>query len=315
MEIKSIDHVTEGLSKFTSRLDHEELKNFVSIFLERYQKVEDSLLVLSNQKSIDLAEGVWLDYIGQLLGIPREGLSDIDYRLKLRTRILSSNADGTPNKVIQLVKDFTSSAALENPSVMYRHQNLTYAVLVINSQTNIGKDLYSLVEDIRPAGVNLKLMNDFNDNALYFAYEKEQEDDVGFQVKVDSSTLENFQITFDGINLEDYALVDQPFEYYEPSLRGDQNSFYYEEGIEFQVSEDGITYSNLELESPDITKKELQALVPYLPDYVPSNVRPFLWEITDDTVDFRYQTLTDYDEVYKLLSLDFSQTVNNLVKI
>lgn len=314
MTLKSINHVDDGLHKFTSRLDHEELKQFVTIFLERYQKVEDSLLVLSNQKSIDLAEGVWLDYIGKLLNIPRDYLDDVAYRLKLRSKIVSNSADGTPNKVVQLVKDFTSSVALENPNVMYRPQNKAYAVLVVNSQTNIGKDLYNLVEGIRPAGVNLKLMSDYNDNALYFIYESFKASGQNFQVTKDGSIFDNFQVTFDGISFNDFRVFDQPDEFYEPSIKGTQNSFYYEQGSGFQVTKDGATYESFETNGGTNGFKAFSVVIPYKDDYVPSNIRPWLWEVQEGSIDFRLDTLRTNDDRYNFLSIDFLETIKNLVE-
>jgi hypothetical protein len=285
MSIENINHIEEGLDKFTSRLDKEDLKKFVSIFLERYQNIENSLLVLADKKSIDLSEGVWLDYIGQLLNVPRNFASDEDYRIELRRKIVSSNSDGTPNKVIQLVKGFVSSVVLENPSVMYRDQNKAYAILIVNSQTRIGKKLYDLVEKIKPAGVNLKLMSDFNDNALYFAYEKEQSTGDNFQVTKDGINYDNFQVTFDGINFSDLRVLKTSDEYYQPSIKEEQNSFYYEEGSGFQVTKDGINYEDFETEDQFGNLEKFKVIAPYNEGYVPENLRPWLWEIEEDSED------------------------------
>ena len=315
MTLQNINHVEDGLSKFTSRLDHEELKQFVTIFLERYQNVEDSLLILANQKSIDLAEGVWLDYIGKLLNIPREYLDDEAYRLKLRSRIVANNADGTPNKVIQLVKDFTSSVASENPSVMYRPQNKAYAVLVVNSQTNIGGDLYKLVQDIKPAGVNLRLMSDYNDNAMYFIYESFKSAGENFQVTKDGSIFDNFQVTFDGIEFSDFRVFNQPDEFYEPSIKGSQNTFYYEEGSGFQITKDGGVYEDFQTNDGSGELKSFKVVSPYNDGYVPSNIRPWLWEVQEGSIDYRLELLRVNDELYNLLSLDYLTTSLNLVEV
>lgn len=285
MTIQAINHVEQGVDKFTSRLDHQELKDFVSIFLERYNNIENALLTLGNQKSIDLSEGVWLDYIGKLLNIPREGLDDEGYRIELRKRIVSRNSDGTPNKVIQLVKDFTSSVALENPSVMYRDQNKAYAVLIVNSQTRIGKDLYNLVQDIKPAGVNLKIMSDFHDNAMYFIYEGSTTAGDVFQVTKDGTTYDNFQVTFDGINFSDFRVFKEPEEFYPPSVKGEQNTFYYEQGSTFQVTKNGTDYEDFQTEDAFGNLDNFNVITPYNDGYVPENVRPWLWEVTQDSED------------------------------
>ncbi|AUR91510.1 hypothetical protein NVP1161O_068 [Vibrio phage 1.161.O._10N.261.48.C5] len=285
MELQSIDHVEDGLTKFTSRLDQEEVKRFVTIFLERYQNVENSLLVLSNQKSIDLSEGIWLDYIGKLLNVPRNAASDEGYRIELRRKIVARSSNGTPNKIIQLVKEFTSSVVLENPNVMYREQNKAYAVLIVNSQTGIGRGLYNLVEQIRPAGVNLKILNDFNDNAFYPVYELEKSSGSTFQVTKDGTTYDNFQVTFDGLNFNEFDVFNKSEDFYQPSIKGNQNSFYYEEGSTFQVTKDGSNYEDFQTSDKFYELKDFKVVAPYNEGYIPENIRPLVWEVTKDSED------------------------------
>lgn len=280
MTIQSVDHVTEGLSRFTSRLEHEELKSFVEVFLLRYQALEADFITLANFKSIDLAENIWLDYIGKLLNTPRNSETDEDYRVILRSRIASASSNGTPNSVTSLVKEFTNAV-----KVSYRECGMAYATLVVNGKSNIGSRLYSLVEEVKPAGVNLVLQSDFNNNAFYPVYELNLEVEENFQTTGDGTNLENFQITFDGIDLVNFTTAEQGEELYNRSVIGDQNYLYYEEGSVFQLTNDGSVYEDMTTTSDGSTQDFFKVVDPYTDIYIPANIRPLVWEVTETSED------------------------------
>jgi hypothetical protein len=45
-------------------------------------------------RAIDFASGVWLDYLGEIVGEPRKGRLDADYRRYIRIRILVNRSEG-----------------------------------------------------------------------------------------------------------------------------------------------------------------------------------------------------------------------------
>lgn len=80
--------------------------NFVGIltvFLDQQQDIEASAFTLYNDTVLSNAEGVQLDGIGRIIGEPRFGRSDVDYRVALGARILVNNAEGTPEELINVV--------------------------------------------------------------------------------------------------------------------------------------------------------------------------------------------------------------------
>ncbi|AGH32162.1 hypothetical protein VPHG_00095 [Vibrio phage 11895-B1] len=278
MTITQVDHISEGLSRPTSVLQQEEVTKFLTIFLNRYQMLEESFLILANQKSIDLAVGVWLDYIGKILNVNRSGASDDDYREELRLRIALRSSDGTPPVVIQLLRDFTDST-----EVIYNEYGNAYVTFNLNGKTNIGNQLWEMLQSIKPVGVKCILQNDYNDNAFYPAYEISAVTGEVFQTTSEGSVYENFMTTSDGINYETFFTQSELDQFYIPSLKGEQNTFYYETGRQFQFTSDGINYEDATLTTEN-GEENFLVIDPYNEGYVPDNIRPFVWEVQQDSV-------------------------------
>ena len=277
MSLQREDHVVSGLERPTSVLDQEQIRTFLTVFLERYQLIEDAFLVLADQKSIDLAEGVWLDYIGKLVGVPRNALTDALYRDQLRLKISISSADGTPPVIIDLLTQFASAI-----SVRYVEYGNAYATLTINGKENLGHDLWRMVQDIRPVGVNLVPRSDFNDNAFYLAYEVNVSQGSTFQTTDDGIIYENFETTSDGVNYEVFFTQEELDQFYSFSLRGEQNTLYYEEGSQFQFTSDGVNYVDATVTTAQ-GEEDFKVVDPYNEGYVPDNIRPLVWEITENS--------------------------------
>ena len=100
-----VDHVTEGLAYLPSQFfDSPVLRELLTIWLERLQALEVVIADIVSQKSIDLAEGVQLDGIGEHLGVKREGLTDIDFRKKLKIQKILNASEGNYPTVLELWK-------------------------------------------------------------------------------------------------------------------------------------------------------------------------------------------------------------------
>ena len=77
---------------------------FVSVVAARWQAVEDFLWQLATGCNLDDAVGVQLDGLGDILDEPRGGLTDNQYRLFLRAKILVLRSRGRVEQLIQILK-------------------------------------------------------------------------------------------------------------------------------------------------------------------------------------------------------------------
>lgn len=105
-----VDHVAEGLKYLPSEFsDSPIVREILTIYLERLQAIEEVLDDIISQRSIDDAEGVQLDGLGEILGVKREGLSDIDFRNRLQIQKILNASEGTYPVVFDLWKRLLGS--------------------------------------------------------------------------------------------------------------------------------------------------------------------------------------------------------------
>lgn len=156
------NHVTDGLNRLCQQFkDKPNIVALLTIFLQRYQDLETAFWQLLTQRGIYVAEGVQLDAIGKIVGQPRNGLGDDDYRRYIFARILTDKSDGIIEDLIAIalmvlndsnaqilimntgmaalilrVKNITISDALANIALDFLQEATTAGVrLILESQT------------------------------------------------------------------------------------------------------------------------------------------------------------------------------------
>lgn len=277
------DHVHVGTQRLSDNLSKEIIKEFLSVYLEEVFEIEEELVDLANQKSIQLAEGIWLDYIGKIVNVKRNGLNDEDYRHELFFKIAVNNADGTPNIIIDLVKTFTESADVE-----VFESGTAFFTLYFNGQTNTGQEVYNLLERIRPAVVNTVIHSDVFNNAFRLAYEQSLESLENLQVTLDKVLFENLLITLDGVNFEPlFISTGKSSQYETTSLKEGYNSWYYEQPYPLLITRDGVNYEELILTPHTYNRwatDVLHVVVPYVDGYIPENEIPLTWEVWSNSM-------------------------------
>lgn len=84
--------------------EKDNFKNLLSTYTEESQEIENVAFDLLNGFWLSTATGVQLDAIGEIVGVARQGASDVIYRVRIRARIKLNSTSGTPNQIIELVK-------------------------------------------------------------------------------------------------------------------------------------------------------------------------------------------------------------------
>lgn len=267
MTIERQDVVDIGVERLTHDLQEKEnVVKLLTLFLTEVQAIEDMLISLLDIKSITDSYGFSLDLIGKIVGVTRGTLDDEDYRSAIRLQISINTSNGTMDEIIRTVKSYTAST-----NTFAVDSSVAFTTLYCNGQTNISKNLWGLVDSIKPVGTKWLIHSDFYDNAFRLAYEQSVRESESFQTTVDGVVYENFQTTSDGVNYEDFLTDNESIEYSGTSLVEGRNSFYYE------VLEDAGT-------------------IPPVEDF--HQTLPFCWEINSSS-----STITEEDDFYILLEL------------
>lgn len=276
----SLDKIGRGLERLTSDLDKDGIKALLKVLLKSLSEYEEEFVKLSDVRSIDGSEGVWLDYLGEIFGVSRDDLMDIKYREKIRFTISKNTSNATRNTILSLVKEFTNSV-----EVYITEEGVAFATLYLDGDKNISKELYELVQSIKACGTRFIIHSDIFKNSFRLAYEETLPALESLAVTLDGLTFENLFVTLDGVNFEPLFInLGTELTYYPKSLVEGRNSFYYEEPPFLQITLDGINWEPLYLETP-LPEKRLRVVTPYLEDYLPDNILPLTWEVWKNSKD------------------------------
>jgi hypothetical protein len=104
------DIVQRGLDRLLYQFkDSKNYQDLVAIYLQLQEEIETIAFEVLGQKDINLATGLSLDFIGRIVGISRNNLSDDSYRQQIIIKIFINNSKGTISDVQNIVKLLTQS--------------------------------------------------------------------------------------------------------------------------------------------------------------------------------------------------------------
>jgi len=100
---KNNTYVQTGLAQLLTQFQGKPVfAALVRSYLNRIQELENAVWEVILIRGIDASEGVNLDNIGKIVGRPRLGLSDTDYRVALKCQILINRSSGGPDDLINI---------------------------------------------------------------------------------------------------------------------------------------------------------------------------------------------------------------------
>lgn len=133
----------------------ENLKKMLSAVLGPFQVAEDAMMAMLVQRRVGSAEGVSLDVLGRIVGEPRQGREDDDYRRYVRARVAANNSDGTYEDHINVAKLVLD----ESGAYIHVKQIGTGAIAVVIEDVVVDTPLASIVlafaQDAASAGVRV----------------------------------------------------------------------------------------------------------------------------------------------------------------
>jgi len=201
---KLIDQIEQGLARNIDFLDKDNFNKLIQLFLEQVQEIEVATLSIADQKNINTAIGVWLDYIGKIVGEARKSRTDAQYRLALLLKVASNNSDGTPNIIIDITKQQTGST---NSRIIDYFPASLFNVIQIDESVD-ATGLYNLIDNIKPAGVSVTVVNNINGDRFVPSWRNEAGDETNTQYAyLDWTGVDEFVI-FSGGELTPLTLFD-----------------------------------------------------------------------------------------------------------
>lgn len=118
-----LDHAARALALLPSEFDQAvQLRALLTAFADVAQVIEDDTWACIEDRMLDTAEGAQLDQYGKVLGQPRDGLADDDYRALLGIRILANRSNGQADVILRVVAGLLGADRLSDggQGVFYR---------------------------------------------------------------------------------------------------------------------------------------------------------------------------------------------------
>lgn len=98
---KKTTHVDEAVDNLISQFKKKpKIIALTSVYAQQLQDLEDAASDLLTETNLNNATGIHLDNIGQIVGEPRLGRNDDQYRIAISAKILLNKSSGTIEDVI-----------------------------------------------------------------------------------------------------------------------------------------------------------------------------------------------------------------------
>jgi hypothetical protein len=148
--IRIDNHVEQAQARLVEQFKQKPtILALVDALVTGLQPIEDELNRLLHERTLDAAEGQQLDNLGAIVGQPREGRTDEEYRLWIAARRLVNVATGVPDDFLNLVK--TVLPASESRYIPYYPAG--FQIRSYGLGDGNGATIYQILATIKPAGV------------------------------------------------------------------------------------------------------------------------------------------------------------------
>jgi hypothetical protein len=114
------------------------------------QLLEDAIFDVLEKRVIDVATDAQLETLGDIVGEPRYGRTDAEYRVAIRGRILANRSKATRADLLKLLE-------LMRPGVSYmmREGNASIEILSDSTDHDLDREVVDFLNSARAAGVDL----------------------------------------------------------------------------------------------------------------------------------------------------------------
>jgi hypothetical protein len=107
---KKENHAEEAQARQVEQFKEKpDLAAIIDAASDQTQDDEDVFFELLDERALDVAVGVQLDGLGEIVGEDRLGRSDDDYRLGIRAQIKKNVSSGTGDEILEIVALLTSN--------------------------------------------------------------------------------------------------------------------------------------------------------------------------------------------------------------
>lgn len=143
------------------------MEAIIASYAVQAQELENVFVNLWVLRVLDNAENAQLDTLGKIVGEPRQGRDDDDYRLAIRARVLSNRSNASVEDILAVLK------ATDDKT--YQIKDLGFASMLIEMKEAIGstnpQEINDIIQRIKAGGVSASFVYNSSgqENALTLA--------------------------------------------------------------------------------------------------------------------------------------------------
>jgi len=153
------DHAARAVANLTSEFDNaSDLQALLTeVIMPEVQELEVLFYSLITERLLDGATGAQLDAWGKIVGEPRDGLNDTQYREFIRARIRTNLAEGEIERIIDVLKTITMADTVRfipafPASFVVQFEVTSYGDPGFNNRVK------NQIESITPSGVGIQIV-------------------------------------------------------------------------------------------------------------------------------------------------------------
>lgn len=98
------DHADRAVARLAEQYQKPKIQAFLRALIHPVQALENVAWQVYTERSVDNAVGAQLDILGRIVGQPRDGYADADYRRFIRARITVNRSDGVVEDLLLITR-------------------------------------------------------------------------------------------------------------------------------------------------------------------------------------------------------------------
>ena len=161
-------HAAQALGRLLEQFKNKtDLAAWLSTYIAEIQEVENMLVSLNTERTLDSAVGVQLDGIGRIIGQARDGQTDDVYRIRIKARIALNLSSGTVEEVLTIM-----GLVLDGCTFWWTSRPPASYVLDVHGATTTADavEAAAIMGEASAAGVNSQLVYSESSDADTFTF-------------------------------------------------------------------------------------------------------------------------------------------------
>lgn len=173
------DHEDRAVKVLTgNRAKKPETQQLTRALTRSVQSLEDNISDVRSALTLAGATGVWLDRLGRIVGEPRGGLSDAEYRRFISARLQINRSQGERERLIRIAQLMSGASFVQMTSAY----PAGYTMLIVTPtflSESIRTRIRQRMEQATSAGVGVDLSNGVSSKDTVFRLDNSAMPDAG----------------------------------------------------------------------------------------------------------------------------------------